>query len=62
MDGHDPDADRRRRRLAGVALVVIVVVFAVGWYLTQALYSNARLEDCVLSGRTNCAPIEGPPR
>jgi hypothetical protein len=26
--------------------------------LAQALYSNGKLQDCLLSGRTNCAPID----
>jgi hypothetical protein len=31
-----------------------------GWFLTRELSSNQKIEDCVLSGRTNCAPIEAP--
>lgn len=40
-----------------VALGVVVVLFAVGWFLARELYSSGKLEDCLMSGRTNCAPI-----
>ena len=47
-------------RASLVALGVVVVLFVIGWYLTHELYSNQKIEDCVLSGRTNCVPIETP--
>jgi hypothetical protein len=41
-----------------VALGVVVVLFAVGWFLARELYATGKLEDCLMSGRTNCAPID----
>jgi hypothetical protein len=41
-----------------VALGIIVVLFAVGWFLAHELYASGKLQDCLMSGRTNCAPIE----
>jgi hypothetical protein len=41
-----------------VALGVVVVLFVVGWLLARELYANGKLEDCLMSGRTNCAPID----
>jgi hypothetical protein len=35
-----------------------VVLFVIGWLLTRELYSNAKIEDCVMSGRTNCVPLD----
>ena len=43
-----------------VALVIVVLLFVVGWVLAHELYANGKLEDCMLSGRTNCAPIQSP--
>jgi hypothetical protein len=43
-----------------IALGVVVLLFLLGWLLTRELYSNQKIEDCVLSGRTNCAPISAP--
>jgi hypothetical protein len=51
-----PEAGNRRASL--IALGVIVVLFVIGWILTRELYSNSKIEDCVMSGRTNCVPID----
>ena len=40
-----------------IALGVVVLLFAVGWFLARELYASSKLEDCLMSGRTNCAPI-----
>jgi hypothetical protein len=44
------------------ALAAVVVIFVLGLLLFRTLYTSRRLEDCFLSGRTNCAPIESPSR
>jgi hypothetical protein len=54
----DPGRDTTNRRASLVALGVVVVLFVIGWILTRELYSNQKIEDCVLSGRTNCVPVE----
>ncbi|HXW39894.1 MAG TPA: hypothetical protein VEK75_01730 [Xanthobacteraceae bacterium] len=56
----DPPNPNRRGPM--VALGVVVFLFVVGLILVHELYSNARIEDCMLSGRTNCVPIAAPPR
>jgi hypothetical protein len=45
-----------------IALGVVVLLFAIGLFLTRELYSSAKMEDCLMSGRTNCAPIQTPSR
>jgi len=59
-DPHDdgPDPDSRRPALLGLALVLLLVVGA--YFLVTALRKNAELEDCLMSGRRNCAPIDVP--
>ena len=54
----DPNGETTNRRASLVALGVVVVLFVLGWILTRELYSNQKIEDCVLSGRTNCVPID----
>ncbi len=44
-------------RGALVALIVVVVLVAGGWWLVQHIRADSRIQDCVMSGRTNCAPI-----
>jgi hypothetical protein len=58
----DDDRKDPSRRGPMIALGVVVLLFVVGWLLAHALYANGQLEDCLLSGRTNCAPIEAPNR
>jgi hypothetical protein len=41
-----------------IALGVIVLLAGVGWILVQRLMNMSRMEDCVMSGRKNCAPID----
>ena len=41
-----------------IALGVVVFLFVVGWLLARELYANGKLEDCLMSGRTNCQPVE----
>jgi hypothetical protein len=55
-NGHEPDS--RRPALIGLLLVLALVVAA--YFLVNALRKNADLEDCLMSGRRNCAPIETP--
>jgi len=50
--------ENRSQRSTLVALAVVVLLFAIGWWLAHALYKGGQLEDCLMSGRTNCAPIE----
>ena len=56
-DDHDHDHSRSRA-LIGLLIVAVLVVAAV--YLVHALRNESRLEDCLMSGRSNCAPIETP--
>ena len=56
-----PDDNNTKPNQRGplIGLGVIVLLFLVGWLLVHELYANGRLEDCLMSGRTNCAPIDG---
>jgi hypothetical protein len=55
-NGHEPDS--RRPALIGLAVVLVLVVIA--YFLVNALRQNSQMEDCLMSGRRNCAPIEAP--
>ncbi len=60
MTSHDqPDNDNQgSRRGAVIALLAVVLLGVLGYFLAHELSASARLQDCVLSGRTNCAPVE----
>jgi hypothetical protein len=54
-----PAPDPRRRAVIGVVVVIVLVVG--GLFLVHELQNMSRIQDCAMSGRTNCAPIEAPP-
>ncbi len=53
----DPEpGDNRRGAIAG--LIIAVVLLAVGIWLARDLTAASKMQDCVMSGRTNCNVIE----
>jgi len=49
-----------RRTSALIGLIIVLALAIAGVVLIRDLGREARLEDCLMSGRTNCAPIELP--
>jgi hypothetical protein len=45
-----------------MGLIVILSLAIIGVILVKELRAKAALEDCLMSGRSNCAPIEPPLR
>jgi hypothetical protein len=41
-----------------VALGIIVVLIAGTVIIMQGLHRSAAMQDCLASGRTNCAPVD----
>lgn len=60
MDGRRPPAPKEpdSRRGALLGLLVALLLIAFGLILVRELGNAGRLQDCVMSGRTNCAPID----
>jgi len=56
------EEDEARRSAALLGLIVILSLAVAGILLLHALERKSRLEDCLMSGRSNCAPIELPPK
>ncbi|HEX3350502.1 MAG TPA: hypothetical protein VHS58_20630 [Acetobacteraceae bacterium] len=53
---NDPDGpNRQTTSLAGLAVALLLVV--VGLFLVKELQHKSHLEDCLLSGRTNCQTL-----
>jgi len=46
------------RRAAVLGLMVALLLVLLGLVLVRVLGDSARLQDCELSGRSNCAPID----
>lgn len=55
---HDEEPPSGPPRAALVALLVVVALAAGFLFVMHKLTDAGRLQDCIASGRTNCAPIE----
>jgi hypothetical protein len=60
--GARDEEDAARRTAALMGFIVILVLAIAGVMLVRELRNNANLEDCLMAGRRNCAPIETPAR
>ena len=58
-DGDDGD---QRRSAALIGLIIILALAIAGVVIVRELREKSQLEDCLMSGRHNCAPIEVPSR
>jgi hypothetical protein len=61
-NGRSAEDDGSAGRGPLIGLGAIVLIGLVAWLLFRELSASSRLQDCLLSGRTNCAPIETPTR
>ncbi|MCK1388133.1 hypothetical protein [Bradyrhizobium sp. 21] len=48
--------DNRRGAIAG--LIIAIVILGIGWWLARDLTSASKMQDCLMSGRSNCNVIE----
>lgn len=58
MTNRDPSQDEPSRRATLIGLVIAIVLVLAGWWLARELTAASRMQDCLMSGRTNCNPIE----
>jgi hypothetical protein len=56
QDKDQDQGDNRRGAILG--LVIAVVLLAVGIWLARDLTAASKMQDCLMSGRTNCNVIE----
>jgi hypothetical protein len=57
----EPDNYRQRMVNNGLAFAACVVLVAIGVWLATTIAEMRRNQDCVLSGRRNCAQLNVPP-
>jgi hypothetical protein len=62
MSGPEDEREPESRRPAIIGLIVVLALVVAGYLLFTALRQNGQLEDCLMSGRHNCAPVETPAR
>jgi len=57
-----PETEKRPQRSGpspGTLLIAAVLMIGLGYFLAIKLRDMSRIQDCVMSGRTNCAPVSG---
>jgi hypothetical protein len=60
-DPQEDDDDYRHRMITNaIAFAVLVVLIVCGIWLADTMAQMRRDQDCVLSGRRNCTPLEIP--
>ena len=57
----EPDNYRQRMINNGLAFAFCLVLVAIGVWLATSIAEMRRNQDCVLSGRRNCANVIAPP-
>jgi len=56
----ETEAERRRANI--VLLLVFAIVVGIGVWLVNALVDARKIDECLAQRRTNCMPIDVPPR
>ncbi|MBR0719742.1 DUF2273 domain-containing protein [Bradyrhizobium liaoningense] len=51
-----PSGDNRAGAIAG--LIIAAVILGIGLWLARDLTAASKMQDCLMSGRTNCNVIE----
>jgi len=61
QDHDDVAVNYRHRALMNViALVIVTVLVGAGVWIADTIAAIQRDQDCVIQGRSNCAPVELP--
>jgi hypothetical protein len=60
QDPNDRNDEGGNRRGALIGLVVTALLVVAGYYLMTVLRHQGQMEDCLMSGRSNCAPVDVP--
>jgi hypothetical protein len=54
-----PGAGRSTQARNPLPFVVLVIVLCIaGWFIVSWMSDTSSLQDCVMSGRKNCAPVD----
>jgi len=62
MTPDDEEEQSPSRRATIVAIIVIAAAVLAVILIVQRIHQMSAIQDCVMSGRSNCAPIATPAR
>jgi hypothetical protein len=58
-DPQDPEEREGQSSRQTVAAVIVVVLLLLGgWWLMSVLQHQREVENCIVSGRRDCVPVE----
>jgi hypothetical protein len=55
---HEKDEYRHRMIVNGAAFLVVLALIIAGYWLADTMARMRKNQDCVLSGRRGCTPVE----
>jgi hypothetical protein len=58
----EPDDYRHRMAMNALAFIATVALIVVGIWIADVMAHMRKDQDCVLTGRAGCTPVEVPPR
>ncbi len=61
-DDEEPESDSHRMKVNIGIAVFLAALVGGGIWLANAIVDVRKTQDCILSGRRNCAPISTPGR
>jgi hypothetical protein len=56
--GDEPDDYRHRMLMNAAAFVVVALLIGAGLWIADTMAAMRKNQDCVLSGRRGCTPVE----
>jgi hypothetical protein len=56
--GGEPDDYRHRMMMNAAAFVVVMLLIGAGLWIANTMAAMRKNQDCVLSGRRGCTPVE----
>jgi len=60
QDRDEPLNEHQRMLMNLIAVGIVVALISIGVWIADSIQVAAKQEDCLLQGRTNCAPVELP--
>ena len=60
-NAHGPEEDDNQDNRSNkplIALLFLIVLAVGGWLLVTRMMDANKMQDCIMSGRKNCAPID----
>jgi hypothetical protein len=55
-----PTKRRKKNDRAFLVMLFILALAAASWFLANKFVAMSKIQDCVMSGRKNCAQVDDP--